>query len=75
VYVGDVKIAPLQKFYSEYHPDWYNNLHLLSTEGSACDEIIPLLEQRRAWMIVRHVLVHHYAHRGIVDEKHYNKQL
>ncbi|CAF1379737.1 unnamed protein product [Adineta ricciae] len=75
MFVGDIKIAPLQKFYDQYHPDWCDNLHHLSTEGAACNESIPPAEQRRAWMIVRHVLVPHYASRGMVEEEHYDEKL
>ncbi|CAF3503844.1 unnamed protein product [Rotaria sp. Silwood1] len=66
MFLGDVEIFPLQKFHNQYNPDWYNNMHSLSTEGKACDESIPPPEQCRAWMIVRSVLVPHYASRGTV---------
>ncbi|CAF1152256.1 unnamed protein product [Adineta ricciae] len=74
MFVGDIEIAPLQKFYDQYHPDWCDNLRHLSTEGTACNESIPPVEQRRAWMIVRHVLVPHYARYGMVEEENYNKK-
>ncbi len=72
---NDELISPLKKFYNQYHPEWYNNLQELSTTGAACNEDNPPPEQRRGWMIVRHVLVSHYAHRGMVDETYYDKKL
>ncbi|CAF1178374.1 unnamed protein product [Adineta steineri] len=74
MFVGDNEIAPLENFYSQYHPKWCDNLRHLSTNGKACDDNIPPIEQRRAWMIVRHALIHHYARRGIVEEDHYDKK-
>jgi hypothetical protein len=71
----DECISPRQKYYNQYHPKWYNNLHELSTTGEACNEDVPTPEQCRAWMIVRHVLVSRYARRGMVDEKYYDKKL
>jgi hypothetical protein len=72
---NDEHISPLKKFYNQYHPQWYNNLKELSTTGAACNEDIPPPEQRRAWMIVRHVLVSHYAPKGMVDEIRYDRKL
>jgi hypothetical protein len=72
---NDELVAPLKKYYNQYHPEWYNNLQELSTTGDACNEDVPPPEQRRAWMIVRRVLVSHYAHQGMVDEKYYDKKL
>ncbi|CAF3669763.1 unnamed protein product [Rotaria socialis] len=76
MYIGDDEyVSPLQKYYSQYHPDWYNNLNELATTGNACSNDIPPTEQRRAWMIVRHVLVSHYARREMVDEESYDEKL
>jgi hypothetical protein len=72
---NDELVAPLKKYYNQYHPEWYNNLQELSTTGDACNEDVPPPEQRRAWMIVRRVLVSHYAHRGMVDGTNYDKKL
>ncbi len=72
---NDEHVFPLKKYYNQYHPEWYNNLQELSTTGEACNDDIPPSEQRRAWMIVRHVLVSRYAHHGMVDETSYNKKL
>ncbi|CAF3404052.1 unnamed protein product [Rotaria sp. Silwood1] len=72
---NDEHVSPLRKYYNQYNPEWYNNLHDLSTTGKASNEDIPPPEQRRAWMIVRHALVSLYAHKGMVDEKHYDKKL
>jgi hypothetical protein len=67
-------ISPLAKYYNIYHPAWYNNLKRLSTEGVACKEEIPPEDQRRAWMVVRHVLVNHYRDR-MIDYEQYNEIL
>lgn len=75
MYLGDELIEPLKRYYSQYHPDWYNNLNALSTSGLACAEDHPPFEQRRAWMIVRHALLAHYAHLGMVDVQEYNPKL
>ena len=75
MYIGDVQISPLQKFYDQYHPDWCDNLRHLSTEGKACAESVPPAEQRRAWRIVRHVLVPFHVSYGMVEEKQYDKNL
>ena len=75
MWVGDELIYPLQKFYNQRQPDWYNNLNALSTQGNACTERIAPPEQRRAWMLVRHVLVARYAPWGMVDNEPYDKKL
>ncbi|CAF5037793.1 unnamed protein product, partial [Rotaria magnacalcarata] len=72
---NDELVSPLQKYYNQYHPDWYNNLNELADTGNSCKEDIPPLEQRRAWMIVRHVIVSRYAHSGMVDKESYGKKL
>jgi hypothetical protein len=72
---NDELVSPLKKYYNQYHPEWYNNLQDLSTTGDACNEDVPPPEQRRAWMIVRHVLVSRYAHWGMVDQTDYDKKL
>ena len=38
MFLGDIEVAPLHNFYSQYHPDWCDNLRHLSTNGKACDE-------------------------------------
>lgn len=72
---NDEHVYPLKKYYNQYHPQWYNNLQELSNTGKGCSKDIPPSEQRRAWMIVRHVLISRYARRGMVDEISYDKKL
>jgi hypothetical protein len=72
---NDEHVFPLQKYYKQRHPEWCNNLHELSTTGEVCNDEIPPPQQRRAWMIVRHVLVSRYARWNMVDQEYYDKKL
>jgi hypothetical protein len=67
-------VSPLPKYYSMYHPDWYNNLENQSKEGNACTESIPPSDQRRAWMIVRHTLLNRYK-ASMIDRESYDEKL
>jgi hypothetical protein len=71
----DETVFPLQKYYHLYHPAWYNNLNIQSSQGTACKEDIPPADQRRAWMVVRHVLLHHYKRNGMIDNVRYDSKL
>jgi hypothetical protein len=72
---NDEHVFPLRKYYNQHHPEWCNNLHELSTTGEVCNDDIPPPQQRRAWMIVRHVLISRYARRNMVDQDCYDKKL
>jgi hypothetical protein len=67
-------IFPQAKYYNMEHPAWYNDITKQSTEGVRCKESIPPLDQRRAWMVVRHTLVNHYKH-AMIDHTEYDKKL
>ena len=71
----DEKIFPLQKYYHLHHPEWYNNLDSQANLGTACNESVPPSEQRRAWMVVRHVLLRHYRQSGMIDNDRYDSKL
>ena len=75
MYLDDELIEPLKRYYNQYQPKWYNNLNALSTSGLACAEDHPPIEQRRAWMIVRQVLLARYTRYGMVDAKYYDPKL
>ena len=72
---SDELVFPLKKYYNQFHPKWYNNLQHMSIMGPANDEDHPPPEQRRAWMIVRHVLVSRYTEFGMVDQSRYDTNL
>ncbi|CAF1344879.1 unnamed protein product [Adineta steineri] len=69
------EVFPLQKYYHLNHPEWYNNLNVQSHNGTACNETIPPADQRRAWMVVRRVLLRHYKRNNMVDNDHYDSKL
>ncbi|CAF1050639.1 unnamed protein product [Rotaria sordida] len=68
------RISPRAKYYNKHHPTWYNDLTRLSTEGDGCQESIPPLDQRRAWMVVRHAIIKH-SDGKMIDEKEYDNKL
>ena len=72
---NDERVFPLKKYYNQHRPEWYNNLQEMSTTGSACKEDRPPPEQRRAWMIVRHVLLARYTSHGMVEQETYDEKL
>ena len=75
MYLSDDELeSPLKKYYNQYHPEWYNNLQERSTAGNACDDGHPPPEQRRAWMIVRRVLLARYASHGMVEQENYDEK-
>jgi hypothetical protein len=72
---GDESVFPLQKYYHLYHPEWYNNLNVQSSQGIGCNEDVPPPDQRRAWMVVRRVLLRHYDRFGMIDNARYDSKL
>ncbi|CAF1010662.1 unnamed protein product [Adineta ricciae] len=75
IIADDEEVFPIQKYYYQYHPEWYNSLNNQTVHGTACNEDLPPADQRRAWMIVRHVLVGHYSSSGMIDHPHYDPTL
>ncbi|CAF4360491.1 unnamed protein product [Rotaria sp. Silwood2] len=75
VLADDEEVFPIQKYYCLYHSEWYNNLNVQSQAGTVCNETTPPAEQRRAWMVVRRVLLRHYKQYGMVDNDHYDSKL
>jgi hypothetical protein len=70
----DEFVFPKAKYYNGTHPAWYNNLKKQSTEGNACNEKIPPLDQRRAWMVVRHAIINR-REGSMIDNKEYDEKL
>ncbi|CAF0998993.1 unnamed protein product [Adineta steineri] len=74
VYHGETKFHPRQKYFSERTPAWFDDLEQKSKTGDLYNDSTLPLEQRRAWMAVRHALIKRYSTSGMKDFENYNEK-
>ncbi|CAF1374421.1 unnamed protein product [Rotaria sp. Silwood1] len=67
--VGGVTFTPRRKYYVDRVPEWLNDIDEKSKTADLRNENIPPIEQRRAWMAVRHEVIQRY---GMIDLPSYN---
>lgn len=69
--VGDEKFFPRYTYYQQRAEQWFDDINEKAKSGDMHEMNMPPLDQRRAWMVVRKTLVHHYK---IVDHPSYDNQ-
>jgi hypothetical protein len=69
--VGNERFTPRRTYYVQRAQQWLDDIDEKARTGDMRDTNMPPLDQRRAWMAVRQVLVNHY---GIKDQPSYDNQ-